>query len=217
MGLGLSVLLTGKGYRVGVEWGKVRNSCRGVLERWFGAENREGGEGKRVIGTKWVFRNKRDERGTIIKNKARLVAQGYRQEEGVDLYEVLHQFARIESNQTLLAIASFLASLSLSDDCQECILIWQHQRRYRDVGLWESDSKLRKNGFYKKLFKTCCMSWGEVNPTHAYYNGSCTSKDIEDPSWSTSFKTRRTQKTSSALEALWKTLFGLYLYLIGTL
>ncbi|GJS31017.1 ribonuclease H-like domain-containing protein [Tanacetum coccineum] len=44
-------------------------------------------EGKRVIGTKWVFRNKRDERGTIIKNKARLVAQGYRQEEGVDYDE----------------------------------------------------------------------------------------------------------------------------------
>ncbi|GJU52340.1 retrovirus-related pol polyprotein from transposon TNT 1-94 [Tanacetum coccineum] len=61
------------------------------------------------------------------------------------------------------------------------------------------------------------MDWGEVNPTHAYYNGSCTSKDTEDPSWSTSFKTRRTQKTSSALEALWKTLFVLYLYLIGTL
>ncbi|GJQ91794.1 hypothetical protein Tco_0002933 [Tanacetum coccineum] len=40
---------------------------------------------------------------------------------------------------------------------------------------------------------------------------------IEDPSWSTSFKTRSTQKTSSALEALWKTLFVLYLYLIGTL
>ncbi|GJZ93956.1 ataxia telangiectasia mutated family protein [Tanacetum coccineum] len=44
------------------------------------------------------------------------------------------------------------------------------------------------------------MDWGEVNPTHAYYNGSCTSKDTEDSSWSTSFKTRRTQKTSSALE-----------------
>ncbi|GJW47754.1 hypothetical protein Tco_0079400, partial [Tanacetum coccineum] len=39
----------------------------------------------------------------------------------------------------------------------------------------------------------------------------------EDPSWSTSFKTRRTQKTSSALEALWKTLFVLYWYSIGTL
>ncbi|GJY83106.1 hypothetical protein Tco_0496482 [Tanacetum coccineum] len=61
------------------------------------------------------------------------------------------------------------------------------------------------------------MNWGEVNPVHAYYNGSCTSKDNEDPSWSTSFKTRRTSKTSSALEALWKTLFMLYLYKIGTL
>ncbi|GJV27110.1 hypothetical protein Tco_1383558 [Tanacetum coccineum] len=61
------------------------------------------------------------------------------------------------------------------------------------------------------------LVWGEVNPVHAYYNGSCTSKDNEDPSWSTSFKTRRTQKTSLALEVLWKTLFMLYLYLIGTL
>ncbi|GJY15334.1 hypothetical protein Tco_0385756 [Tanacetum coccineum] len=49
---------------------------------------------------------------------------------------------------------------------------------------------------------------GEVNPTHTYYNGSSTSKDTEDPSWSTSLKTRRrTQKTSLALEALWKTDF----------
>ncbi|GJT77101.1 putative reverse transcriptase domain-containing protein [Tanacetum coccineum] len=62
-----------------------------------------------------------------------------------------------------------------------------------------------------------CMDWGEVNPVHAYYNGSCTSKDNEDPSWNTSFKTKRTHKTTSALEVLWKTLFLLYLYLIGTL
>nr|GEX86130.1 putative reverse transcriptase domain-containing protein [Tanacetum cinerariifolium] len=58
---------------------------------------------------------------------------------------------------------------------------------------------------------------GEVNPTHAYYNGSCTIKDTKDPSWSTSFKTERTQKTSLALEALWKTLFMLYMYMIETL
>ncbi|GKE91997.1 putative ribonuclease H-like domain-containing protein, partial [Tanacetum coccineum] len=36
--------------------------------------------GKRPIGTKWVYRNKKDERGIVIKNKARLVAQGYTQE-----------------------------------------------------------------------------------------------------------------------------------------
>ncbi|GJY53777.1 putative ribonuclease H-like domain-containing protein [Tanacetum coccineum] len=40
--------------------------------------------GKRAIGTKWVYRNKKDERGIVIKNKARLVAQGYTQEEGID-------------------------------------------------------------------------------------------------------------------------------------
>ncbi|GKA81834.1 putative ribonuclease H-like domain-containing protein [Tanacetum coccineum] len=40
--------------------------------------------GKRAIGTKWVFRNKKDERGIFVRNKARLVAQGYTQEEGID-------------------------------------------------------------------------------------------------------------------------------------
>ncbi|GJX56402.1 hypothetical protein Tco_0286299, partial [Tanacetum coccineum] len=68
----------------------------------------------------------------------------------------------------------------------------------------------------KKAFQDMFNGLGEVNPTHAFYNGSCTSKDTEDPSWSTSFKTRRTQKKSSALEALWKTLLMLYLYLLGT-
>ncbi|GJX60954.1 putative ribonuclease H-like domain-containing protein [Tanacetum coccineum] len=63
-------------------------------------------EGKRVIGTKWVFRNKRDERGTIIKNKARLVAQGYRQEEGVDYDEVLHQLPELKAT-TLFGISIF--------------------------------------------------------------------------------------------------------------
>ncbi|GKF97880.1 putative ribonuclease H-like domain-containing protein, partial [Tanacetum coccineum] len=63
-------------------------------------------DGKRVIGTKWVFRNKRDERGTIIKNKARLVAQGYIQEEGVDYDEVFAPVARIEAIRLFLAFAS---------------------------------------------------------------------------------------------------------------
>ncbi|GKA34998.1 putative ribonuclease H-like domain-containing protein [Tanacetum coccineum] len=44
--------------------------------------------GKRAIGTKWVFKNKKDERGIMIKNKARLVAQGYIQEEGIDYDEM---------------------------------------------------------------------------------------------------------------------------------
>ncbi|GJZ93270.1 putative ribonuclease H-like domain-containing protein [Tanacetum coccineum] len=41
--------------------------------------------GKKAIGTKWVYRNKKDERGVVVRNKARLVAQGHRQEEGIDM------------------------------------------------------------------------------------------------------------------------------------
>ncbi|GJW54278.1 putative ribonuclease H-like domain-containing protein [Tanacetum coccineum] len=44
--------------------------------------------GKRAIGSKWVFKNKKDDRGIVIRNKARLVAQGYIQEEGIDYDEI---------------------------------------------------------------------------------------------------------------------------------
>ncbi|GKD30856.1 putative ribonuclease H-like domain-containing protein [Tanacetum coccineum] len=63
--------------------------------------------GKRPIDTKWVFRNKKDERGIVIKNKARLVAQGYTQEEGIDYDEVFAPVARIEAIRLFLAYASF--------------------------------------------------------------------------------------------------------------
>ncbi|GJW97456.1 putative ribonuclease H-like domain-containing protein [Tanacetum coccineum] len=53
--------------------------------------------GKKAIRTKWVFKNKKDERGIVIRNKARLVAQGHRQEEGIDYEEVFVHVARIEA------------------------------------------------------------------------------------------------------------------------
>ncbi|KAK0595647.1 hypothetical protein LWI29_008688 [Acer saccharum] len=58
-----------------------------------------------VIGTKWVFRNKTDESGKIVRNKARLVAQGYTQVEGVDFDETFAPVARLESIRLLLSIA----------------------------------------------------------------------------------------------------------------
>nr|GEU61370.1 hypothetical protein [Tanacetum cinerariifolium] len=51
---------------------------------------------KRAIGTKWVFRNKKDERGNVIRNKERLVAQGYTQDEGINNDEVFTPVTRIE-------------------------------------------------------------------------------------------------------------------------
>ncbi|GJS02760.1 putative ribonuclease H-like domain-containing protein [Tanacetum coccineum] len=62
---------------------------------------------KWAIGTKWVFINKKDERDIVVKNKARLVAQGHTQEEGIDYDEVFAPFARIEAIRLFLAYASF--------------------------------------------------------------------------------------------------------------
>ncbi|GKB00146.1 putative ribonuclease H-like domain-containing protein, partial [Tanacetum coccineum] len=62
---------------------------------------------KWAIGTKWVFRDKKDERGIVVKNKARLVTRGHTQEEGIDYDEVFAPVARIEAIRLFLAYASF--------------------------------------------------------------------------------------------------------------
>ncbi|GKC65937.1 retrovirus-related pol polyprotein from transposon TNT 1-94, partial [Tanacetum coccineum] len=58
-----------------------------------------------VIGTKWVYRNKLDENCIVSRNKARLVAQGYNQQECIDYDEIYAPVARLESFRILLAIA----------------------------------------------------------------------------------------------------------------
>nr|GEZ49911.1 retrotransposon protein, putative, unclassified [Tanacetum cinerariifolium] len=64
--------------------------------------------GKRAIGTKWAFRNKKDEIGIVARNKARLVAQGYTLEDGIDYKEVFAPVARIEAIRIFLAYASLM-------------------------------------------------------------------------------------------------------------
>nr|GEX26372.1 hypothetical protein [Tanacetum cinerariifolium] len=56
----------------------------------------------------WVLKNKKDERGIVIRNKARLVAQRHTQEEGIDYEEVFAPVARIEAIRLFLAYASFM-------------------------------------------------------------------------------------------------------------
>ena len=65
-------------------------------------------KGVNMIGTKWIFKNKSDEHGTVFRNKSRLVAQGYAQVEGVDFDETFAPVARLESIRILLAIVSHL-------------------------------------------------------------------------------------------------------------
>nr|GEW83679.1 ribonuclease H-like domain-containing protein [Tanacetum cinerariifolium] len=64
-------------------------------------------QGKSAIGSKWVFRNKMDERGIVIRNKAMLVAQGHTQDEEIYYDEVFAPVARIEAIRLFLAYASF--------------------------------------------------------------------------------------------------------------
>jgi hypothetical protein len=59
-----------------------------------------------IIGTKWVFRNKQDENGVVTRNKARLVAQGYTQVEGLDFGESYAPIAWLESIRILFAYAT---------------------------------------------------------------------------------------------------------------
>ncbi|GJU65640.1 putative ribonuclease H-like domain-containing protein [Tanacetum coccineum] len=78
--------------------------------------------GNRAIRTKWVFRNKKDERGIVIRNKARLVAHGHRQEEGIDYEEVFALVARIEAIRLFLAYASFMGFLVYQMDVKSAFL-----------------------------------------------------------------------------------------------
>ncbi|GJT77434.1 putative ribonuclease H-like domain-containing protein [Tanacetum coccineum] len=78
--------------------------------------------GAKVIGTKWVYRNKRDERGVVVRNKARLVAQGHRQEEGIDYDEVFAPVARIEAIRLFLAFASFMGFIVYQMDVKSAFL-----------------------------------------------------------------------------------------------
>ncbi|GJW96525.1 putative ribonuclease H-like domain-containing protein [Tanacetum coccineum] len=69
-----------------------------------------------------VYRNKKDKRGIVVRNKARLVAQGYTQEEGIDYDEVFAPVARIEAIRLFLAYASFMGFIVYQMDVKSAFL-----------------------------------------------------------------------------------------------
>nr|GEY49533.1 hypothetical protein [Tanacetum cinerariifolium] len=87
--------------------------------------------GKRAIGSKWVFKNKLDERGIVIKNKARLVAQGNTQKEGIDYDEVFAPIARIEAIRLFLAYASFKDFIVYQMDVNNAFLYGKIEQRLK--------------------------------------------------------------------------------------
>nr|GEU48374.1 copia protein [Tanacetum cinerariifolium] len=79
-------------------------------------------DGKIAIKTKWILKNKSDARGIVVRNKARLVAQGHRQEEGIDYDEVFAPVARIEAIRLFLAFASYMGFMVYPMDVKSVFL-----------------------------------------------------------------------------------------------
>ncbi|GJR23526.1 retrovirus-related pol polyprotein from transposon TNT 1-94 [Tanacetum coccineum] len=77
---------------------------------------------KTIIGTKWIYRNKMDEYGVDIKNKARLFAQGFRQEEGIDYDETFAPVARLEAIRIFLAYAAYMGFMVCQMDVKSAFL-----------------------------------------------------------------------------------------------
>nr|GEX90436.1 retrovirus-related Pol polyprotein from transposon TNT 1-94 [Tanacetum cinerariifolium] len=78
--------------------------------------------GKTIIGSKWVFRDKRDETGIVIKNKAILVAQGYNQQEGIDYDETFAPVARLKAIRIFLVFATYMNFIVYQMDVKSAFL-----------------------------------------------------------------------------------------------
>ncbi|GJV68374.1 retrovirus-related pol polyprotein from transposon TNT 1-94 [Tanacetum coccineum] len=75
-----------------------------------------------VITLKWIYKVKLDELGGILKNKAQLVARGYRQEEGIDFEESFAPVARLEAIQIFLAFAAHMNMVVYQMDVKTAFL-----------------------------------------------------------------------------------------------
>ncbi|GKF79651.1 retrovirus-related pol polyprotein from transposon TNT 1-94, partial [Tanacetum coccineum] len=71
---------------------------------------------------RWVFRNKKDEHGIVTKNKARLVAQGYSQEEGINYDESFAPVARMEAIRIFFAFATYMNFIVFQMDVKSAFL-----------------------------------------------------------------------------------------------
>ncbi|GJQ95346.1 retrovirus-related pol polyprotein from transposon TNT 1-94 [Tanacetum coccineum] len=93
-----------------------------------------------VITLKWIYKVKLDELGGIIKNKARLVARGYRQEKGIDFKESFAQVARLDAIQIFLAYAAHMNMIEFSKETVDPILFIRIQGK--DILLYPKDSSI---------------------------------------------------------------------------
>ena len=143
--------------------------------------------GQRPITLKWVFKLKKDEKGAVIKHKARLVVRGFVQQEGIDYKDVFAPVARMESVRVLLALAAQegwrvhhmdVKSAFLHGDLMEKVYVWQPpgfavpgEEVRQALRAWNAklDATLKEMGFqqsaheaamYRRGSRRCPAGWG---------------------------------------------------------
>ncbi|GJW28864.1 putative ribonuclease H-like domain-containing protein [Tanacetum coccineum] len=120
---------------------------------------------KKAIGTKWVYRNKKDERGVVVRNKARLVSQEHRQEEGIDYDDFFAPVARIEAIRIFLAFASYMGFIVYQMDVKSAFLYGKiDEEVYVSQPLGFVDPK-----FPKKVYKVVKALYGLHQAPRAWY------------------------------------------------
>ncbi|GJT53819.1 putative ribonuclease H-like domain-containing protein [Tanacetum coccineum] len=123
-----------------------------------------------------VFKNKKDERGTVIKNKARLVAQGYTQEEGIDYDEVFAPVAKIEEIRLFLAYASFKDFVVYQMDVKSAFLYGKIEEEVyvcQPLGFEDPEFPDRVNKVEKALYglHQAPRAWYKTLSTYLLDNG----------------------------------------------
>ncbi|BBH09902.1 transposable element gene [Prunus dulcis] len=157
-----------------------------------------------VIGTKWIFRNKTDEKGQIMRNKARLVAQGYTQIEGLDFDETFAPVARLESVRLLLSIACYLRFKLYQMDVKSAFL-----------------NGVLQEEVYVEQPAGPTIQWRHVHISTKYANnlvskfGLESAKPIRNP-MSTSTKLSKDSSGKSVDQKLYRSMIGSLLYLTAS-
>nr|GFA00713.1 hypothetical protein [Tanacetum cinerariifolium] len=105
------------------------------------------------VEPKKVLKNKKDEKGIVVRNKARLVAQGHTQEEGIDYDEVFAPVARIEAIRLFLAYASFMGFTVYQMDVKNAFLYGTIDEEAPRAWYGTLSKYLLKNGFQRVLQK----------------------------------------------------------------
>nr|GEU85445.1 hypothetical protein [Tanacetum cinerariifolium] len=131
--------------------------------------------GKRAIGTKWVFRNKKDESEIVVINKARLMAQGYTQEEGINYDEVFAPIAKMEAIRLFFAYASFIGFIMYQMDVKRAFLYStiEEEVKLKDDGIFISQDKYVADILKKFDFSTVKTASTLMEPNKALI------KDVE--------------------------------------